>query len=132
MRRVFRCEHGEVFSVESDAVEMSEVWIASFLFSDREKIDNPICLVHPQGLRNVTLPSGDRILEVSGLEIIEVEIAPIVTLREPNDRVGTWKESPIRTVCSSFEIGRDLFVDDISDGAFDGVSHSKSCALVIA
>ena len=111
---------------------MSEVWVALFLLSNPDKIDEPIGLVHPQGLRNVTLTARDRTLQAPGLKIVEVKLAPVIALREPNDLIRAWKKSPVRAVLPALEIGRDSFLDDVSDASLDSISYTKSSAFVVA
>ena len=110
---------------------MNEVWVASFLLSNREKIGEPILLVHPQDLRNITLTARDRSLQFSGLEIIEVKVAPVITLREPDHLTGAWKNSPIRAVLPALEKGRHFFLDDVPDVPIPDVTHTKSRAFVV-
>src|SRR5438093_9961182 len=111
---------------------MSEVWVASFLLSHGQKIDEPIFLVDAQDLRNITLTPCDRTLQVADLEIVEVKLAPVLTLREPNNLTGARKKSPIRAVLPALEIGGNFFLKDVSDVTVHCVSQTKSRAFVVA
>ena len=48
MRCIFRRQQCQVFAIKSDAVEVNEIRIAPFLFTDTEEVRHPILLVHIQ------------------------------------------------------------------------------------
>src|SRR5262249_4570141 len=94
---------------------MNKVRISPFLPADAEKIDGAVFLVYAQRLRDITLPRGDWIFQLACFEIVEVKVAPIVALGEPNHFFGRGKESPIWPIVATFEVGIRLLLDNITD-----------------
>ena len=67
---------------------MIEVRIAPLLAADAEKVEQAILLIDPQQLRHIPLAAGDLALEVAGRQIVEVEVPPVIALREPDYLIG--------------------------------------------
>jgi len=63
--RVLRREQREIFPVESDAVEVGEIWIPPFFAPDPEEIEHAVFLVDTKELCDVALAGGDAVLELS-------------------------------------------------------------------
>src|ERR1019366_2247937 len=92
---VVRREQHEILTVEPDAVEVNEIRVAPLLAAHAKKVDLAILLVHAQHLGDVPLALGDLVLELAGLGIIEVEMAPVVALAEPEDLAGLRQIMPV-------------------------------------
>src|SRR5436309_10440199 len=111
---------------------MDEVGVAAFLFPNTEKVDDAILFVHTESLRDISFAGSDGILELTGLEVVEIELAPIVALGEPKDFVGSRKKAPVRPIAAAFEIRFHFFVDHIANASGHGIRHAESGALVFA
>ena len=119
-------------AVEVDAVEMLEVGVAAWLLADAEEVDGAGLLVDAEDLRDVAVAVGDLVLELAGGEVVEVEIAPVVALAEPEDFIGGGQIVPVDLAVAALEeLGRGLG-HDFADFAGGGVGDAEPFLLVFA
>ena len=88
----------QVLPVEADPVEVEEVRIAAFLFADAEEIDHAVLFVDAQQLRDVAFAGRDRVLQLAGVEVVQIKMPPVVALRKPDHFVrcragiASWRD----------------------------------------
>ena len=82
---VLRSQQGQIGPVEVHAVEVSVAGVASRLAAARREVDPPRILVDADDVAHQPLTRGDRVLELSGSPVVEIEVPPAVALREPDD-----------------------------------------------
>src|SRR5579863_641236 len=103
---IFRGEQREIASVETNPIQMDEIRIAPFFPAYAEEIEQAILFVDTQKLSDVSFPRCNFILELACLQIIEIEMPPVVALREPKDFIRRREIAPIGKIVSRFEFGR--------------------------
>src|ERR1019366_1803507 len=81
---------------------------------------------------DVPLAPGDLVLELAGLGIVEVEMAPVVALAEPDDFPGLRQVAPVDTAVATFEEGGDRFFEDAAHRAGGGVGDAQHFLFMIA
>src|SRR5450759_4650842 len=96
MVAVLRREQCEIPAVEADAVEVNEIRVAPLFAADAEEVELAILLVDTQQLGDVPLAAGDLVLELGGLRIVQVEMAPVVALAEPEELLGPVSYTHLR------------------------------------
>ena len=129
---ILRREQREIPAVEADTVEVNEVRVAPLLAADAEEVELAILLVHAQQLGDVPLAFGDLVLELAGLRIVEVEMAPVVALAEPDELLRLRQEAPVDAPVAAFEEGGDLLFEYVAHGAGGGVGDPQDFLFVIA
>ena len=129
---VLRREQREIRAVEPDAVEVNEIRVAPLLAAHAEEVELAILLVHAQQLGDVPLALGDLVLQLAGLGIVEVEMAPVVALAEPDELLGLRQVTPVDAPVAAFEEGRDLLFEDVAHRAGGGVGDPQHFLFVIA
>ena len=82
-------------AVHVHLVEMREVRVATLLAADRLDEQQPALLVDAQQLRDVAFAAGDLALQLAGLEVVEIELAPVVALGEPDHFVRRRQVAPV-------------------------------------
>ena len=92
---VLRRQQLQVPAVHADAIQMAEVRVAPLLAADRDEIELPVLLVDAQQLGDVAVAAGDRVLLAAGLQVVQVEMAPVVALGEPDHLVRRRQVSPV-------------------------------------
>ena len=80
MRRILGRQQRQVLSIEADSIEMNEVRIASFLLTDAAEVQQPVLLIDPEQLRDVPFTRRDLILEPARLQIVEIQLSPVIAL----------------------------------------------------
>ena len=82
----------------------------------------------------VTLPSPVVIwcFSLPGLQVVEIELAPVVALGKPDDLVGRRQVAPVDAAVARFEERRDLLLEHVADRAGGGVGDAQLLVLVIA
>src|SRR3984885_13033557 len=80
-------EQTEPAAVEVNAVEMFEERFAIGLFAHSHEVNNPVLLVNEQNLSHIPFAVRDLILELAGGEVVEIKIAPVIALAEPENLV---------------------------------------------
>ena len=129
---VFRSQQRESRSVYPNLVELTEVRITPALLSASDKPDRSACLVDATELRDVPFAAGDLALELAGGEIVQIELAPVVALREPDHFVRCRQNAPVDGAVAGFVLGRDIFAKDVTHGSSPGIGDAKHLVLVIA
>ena len=95
----------QVLPVHADPIEVPEIGVASLLAPDGYEIELAVLLVNAEQLRDIAVAGGDRELLATRLQIVKVEMAPVVALRKPDDLVGRRQVAPVhRAVARSLEL----------------------------
>ena len=89
----FGREGGEVVAVEVDAIEMREVGIVAGFAADGGEPDAARCGIDAQDLGDAAVAGGDLVLELAGAKVVEIEMAPVVALRVPEEFTRTREGS---------------------------------------
>ena len=119
-------------AVEVDAVEVPEVGIAAGLLAYAEEVESAGFLVDAKDLRDIAVSVGDLAFELAGGEVVEIEIAPVVALAEPEDLIGFGQIVPVDFAVAAFvELGGG-FAHDFADFAGGGVGYAEPLLLVVA
>src|SRR5260370_27057726 len=118
--------------MESNEVEEAEIGIAPLLAPHAEKIQHPVLFIDYQQLSDIPVAVGDLPLDLAGFEVAQVEMSPIVSLREPDQLARSRKITPIHASVSRFEEGRHLFIQPFPNCARGSVCHTKALLLVVA
>ena len=129
---VLGCEEPQIGAVEFDAVEMLKVGIAILLPSHADEVDGTRFVVYIEDLGDVAGTTGDLVLQLAGAEVVEIEIAPVVTLAEPEDFVRFGKILPVDFAVAALIELRDGFVHHLAHGSSLGVGNTQPLLLVIA
>ncbi len=85
-----------------------------------------------EDLCDVAFAVGDLVLELAGGEVVEIHLAPVVALAEPEDLVGLWQILPVDLVVAALEELRRGFGHDFANVAGFGVGHAEPLLLVVA
>ena len=72
-------------AIEVDAVEMREVRILFRVHAAGAEVDLPLHRVHPLHRAHDELTPGDLVLHLAGGAVVQVQVRPPVTLRQPDD-----------------------------------------------
>src|SRR5215471_13171362 len=111
---------------------MPEIRIAPLLLADAGEIDRPTLLVHPQHLGDIADPGRYLVLQASGLQVVQIELAPPIALREPENLVRFRKKVPVDATVARFEERRGRFVEYVADGAGLRLGDAELLVFVIA
>src|SRR3954452_3930393 len=95
-------------AVQPYAVHVRVVRVTSPFSPDTEEVDPARPGVHPQHARHVPGTGRNRILHPSRLRIVEIQMAPAVTFRKPDDFTRFGKVSPVDDAVARLEVGRRL------------------------
>ena len=71
-------------------------------------------------------------LQLAGLQIVKVELAPVVALREPDRFVRARQVLPVDASVARLEEGLALFLEHVADRAGRGVGDAQVGLLVVA
>jgi hypothetical protein len=111
---------------------MLEVGIAARLFADAEEVDGAGLLVDVEDLGDVAFAVRDLVLELAGGEVVEIEIAPVVALAEPEDLVRGGQVVPVDLAVAALEeLGRGLG-PSLRELRRCGVGDAEPLLLVVA
>src|SRR5690606_232025 len=77
------------------------------------------------------ITARDRVLELAGLQIVEVKVAPAAAFRVPDELVRLGQITPARAALAGFELRRALFVIDLSNVARVRVGNAQILDLVV-
>ena len=82
----------------------------------------------------MTLPSPVVIwcLSFPVVEVVEIELSPIVALGEPDHLVRRRQHVPVHPAVAGLELRRDGFVEHVANGAGCRVGDAEHLVLVIA
>src|SRR5215472_15359778 len=89
---VLRREQGQVFAVETDAVQVGEVRVFGFFAPAPEEVDLPVFLVDVLDLAHHPIAARDLILELAGFAI-EIKMIPAVALGAEKNFAGSIIET---------------------------------------
>src|SRR5436190_8773805 len=98
-------------AIESDPIEMTEVWIPALLEADADKVDQAIRFVDAQDLCDVELAAGDRMLQPAGRRVVKIEVSPVLFLREPDHFVRVGEVVPVDVIDPGLEERRYGFFE---------------------
>ena len=132
MIAVLRREHREPLSVHPHLAERAEIRVAARHLADATKPQRARLLVHAQELRHVADTTRDLALQLSGGEVIEVQLPPIVPLREPDHLVRRRQHAPVHLAVARLELRRHGLLEHVADGARCHVGDTELRALVVA
>src|SRR5687768_13030386 len=111
---------------------MTEVRIATALSSHADKQNRARLLVDAQHFGDVPLTGGDSAFELSAGEVVQVQMSPIIALREPQHLVRRPGDVPVLAVAPRLEVRRDALLEDIAYRARARVGNAQLRHLVIA
>ena len=95
-------------AVDANAIEVREVRILALLASVRRVPDRARLLIDARDLRHRTFAARDLSLQLAGVEIVEVELAPVVALRVPDHFVRRPQHAPAG---ARLEVRRHRFLE---------------------
>ena len=98
-----------------DAIEVTEVRVAPLLAADADEIQLAVLLVHAQQLRDVAVAGGDRVLLAPGLQVVQVELAPVVALGKPDHLVRARQVPPVHRAVARLEERLGLLFQHVAD-----------------
>jgi hypothetical protein len=75
-------------------------------------------------LRDVALARGDGVLELAGGEIVQIEVSPVLSFREPDEFIGRRNIPPVDPPVAGFEERRDGFLKHFANRAGRRVGHA--------
>src|ERR1051325_8429232 len=107
--RILRSEQLLPFPIEANAVEVTEIWVATFFLADAEEVDGAVLFIDLQHLRYVAVTAGALVLQLARGKIVEVKLAPVVALTEPDGLVGAEEPVVVDLAVARFVLGGDLF-----------------------
>ena len=129
---IFRREHRELLSVHPDPAEVAEVRIATRRLAHALKPQRPRLFIHPDELRHVARTTRDLALQLARCEIVQVELAPIVSLREPDHFVGRGQHTPVGRTNPRLVLRQHDLLEHVAHRAGMRVGHAEVRLLVIA
>ena len=130
---VLRRQLLQVRAVEVHTVERGEVRVATSLLTHCQEVDLPTLLVDVKHLSHVAVAVRDLVLQRARSQVVEIHLAPVVTLREPQDFVRPGEIAPVlRLVVAALEVGHDLFGHHLANVSARGVGDAQPLLLVIA
>ena len=122
---VFRRQQIDALAVERRPIEVPEIRIAPLLAADADEIQHPVLLVDAQQLRDVALAAGDRVLQPAALQIVEIQVAPVVAFREPDDLVRGRQIAPVDLAVARLEKRRDALFHQVAHDAARRVGDAE-------
>ena len=132
MIAVLRREHREPLSVHPHLAERAEIRVAARHLADATKPQRARLLVHAQELRHVARTTRDLALQLSGGEVMEVQLPPVVPLREPDHLVRRRQHAPVHLAIARLELRRHGLLEHVANGARGHVGDTELRALVVA
>src|SRR3546814_9801815 len=79
-------------AVERDLVEVLVVRVAPVLHADAAEPHRARPWVHAQHFGDIARAAGHRVLELAAGRVVQVQVAPVVALAEPQDLVRARQE----------------------------------------
>ena len=128
---VLRREELEIPAVHSDPIEMPEVRIAAALSADADEVQRAVRLVYVKQLRHVAFSGRDLALLASGLQIVQIEMAPVVALGEPDHFVRSRQVPPVDPAVARFVKRLGFFLHHLADESRRRIGHAQLLALVV-
>src|SRR3984885_5974213 len=125
-------EEARFASVEAHAVEVAEIWVVIFLLADSDEIYYAVLLVDIEYLGGVARAVCDLVFSLARCQVVEVAVAPVVALAEPEDLIRAWQVMPVDLVDAALEKLGYGFGHHVTHVAGRGVGHAKPLLLVIA
>ena len=122
---ILRCEERQPPTIELDLIEMAEIRIPTALLAISDEIESSVLLVDAPQLRDVPFTTGDLRLQLSGVEVIQIELSPVVTLvqiiRSTRAGLASWPfRCPTRT-------GWLIFAQNIGTAPVAASATRKPC-----
>ncbi len=129
---VFRRQQLLRSAIHRLSVEVAEVRIAARFLADALVVHSARRFVDAQQLRDVAFAACQLALLLSGLQVVQVQLAPVVLLRKPDRFIRPWQDAPVDATVAGFEERLGLFLEHLADLAGGGIRHAKVFLLVIA
>ncbi len=129
---IFRGQQLCRLAVHRLAIEMAEVRIAAALLADALVIEHAAGFIDAHQLRDVAFAAGQLALLLAGLEIVQIQLAPVVALRKPDRFVRTGERLPVDPSVAGFEERLTFLLEHFADGAGSGVGHAQVGLLMVA
>src|SRR5271170_6088127 len=104
-----------------NAVEVLKIWIAALFLADPDEVNRAGRLVDAQHLRDIAVTMGNLVLELAGREVVEIEIAPVIALAEPENLVRLWQIMPIDHVVAALVKLRNRLAHHLANFSSRGV-----------
>src|SRR5688572_32009352 len=111
---------------------MPEVRVASALAANTLEVEHPIRFIDSKQPGDVTLAARDLVLQLAALQIVEIEVAPVVFLREPDRLITLGQVAPVDVIVAGFEEGLALFLEDLPNDARCGIRNAQVGLLMVA
>ena len=83
-------------------------------------------------LGDIARTARDLILELAGVDVIQIKMTPVVAFREPDEFVRRRKITPVHTTVPRLEEVRCMFVKNLAHIAGLSVRHAQPFIPVIA
>src|SRR5256885_15991191 len=132
MVRCFGRKQRHATAVHPYLVKMTEVWVTTLLACVADEVDDAILLVDASHLRDVPFPAGDLRLQLSCRQIIQVELAPVITFGKPDHLIRRRQHVPVDQSVARLELRCDIFPKNVAYSSGAGVGDPKHFVLVVA
>src|SRR5207248_11726085 len=106
--------------------------IAAALAPDADEIHETVLVVAANELRDVALAARDRLLLAPGLQVVQIQVSPVVALGEPDHFARARQVAPVDRAVARLEKRLRFFLEDLADRAGRRVGHAQLLAAVIA
>src|SRR5262249_44484146 len=128
MRSDIGCQRDIVLAIEANTVDVREIWILASLTCIGSEPDGARLLVAFDDLHDRPFTAGDAVLQLSGLEIVEIKLTPVVAFGIPDEVVGCPEHAPsgARLVLCS-----DSLVVNPPESAGGGIRDTQPNVLMI-
>ena len=93
--RIFGRQQLRRSAVHAHAIQVREVRIAPWLSADRLEEEHAGLVIDTEQLCDVAVAGRDLVFELAGLQIVEIELTPIVALRKPDHFIRRRQVSPV-------------------------------------
>jgi hypothetical protein len=128
---VLRRQQLQAFAVHVDAIEMTKVRVASLFTADGDEIQLPVLLVDTKQLRHVPVAGRDRVLLAPGLQVVKIQVTPVVALGKPDDLVRRRQIAPVDCAIARLVERLGLLLHHLADDTRGCVGHTHLLAPVI-
>ena len=132
MIAILRRQHREAFSIHADAAQLAEVRIAAWRLAHAAVPQGAALFIETQDVRDVARPFRDLALQRAGREIVEIEVAPVVALGEPEHLVRRGQHAPVGHAVAGLVLRGHRLTHDVAHGTSHRVGDAERRLLVIA